>query len=254
MNEVDQLQALKSTVARLETEVMGMRTSTRDDSSLVRARIGQRWALWLGAAGLCSLPMLGWAAVELTEFQAGDPIVAAEVNDNFSGLAGAVSDLEVFAFQDAAVSSSEFCLFADAPCSFADYFAVRVTSTAQQVIRVDLMGASGVGSDAPGRIIAGDNSDNLPGVVNARLILERRTEPAVDWEAVSSQAVYFDGAGGLNDFGVAIPCSAVGFLDTPPAGEHTYRVSAEFADANPAQNLEFQNCQAVASMAGRVSK
>jgi hypothetical protein len=93
MNELDELQELKSTVARLEAEVAEvtrMTTPTKGGASLIRARRGQRLALWLGTAGLVSLPVLGWAAVSLTEFQSGEPIVAADVNDNFTVLASAV--------------------------------------------------------------------------------------------------------------------------------------------------------------------
>ncbi|MFO0631983.1 MAG: hypothetical protein U0168_03945 [Nannocystaceae bacterium] len=96
MNEVEKLQALTSTVARLEAEVRRMNSATDGASSLVHARRGQRLALWLGAIGLCSLPVLGWAAVRLTEFQAGDPIVAADVNTNFSNINAALDGVPQF--------------------------------------------------------------------------------------------------------------------------------------------------------------
>lgn len=211
-----------------------------------------KYLLWLGSAAACAVPLFAWSAVELTEFQPMTPILAAEVNANFTALGDAVVELESFAFQDAAPTAEQICDVADAPCDFADHFAVRMSTTAGRVVRYELTGA---GLDLGG-VRLHDHSDNPPGLAFANLTLQRRTDPATDWEPIATQELRFDGggAGGLMDFLVTVPCSAFSFVDTPPAGDHTYRIAVTFEDVgNPAETLELRNCRAFASMAGRIS-
>lgn len=148
--------------------------------SLARARRGQRLAMWLGAVGLCSVPLIGWAAVSLTEFQAGTPIVAADVNENFAALAAAVnagqrieiSQLETF-FQCA---TSSLCLSknlevtletADLDGARAPVYAVGVTSEAEELFRA---------------------AAALPEVERAALIVRLLDSIAAQSDVVASQA------------------------------------------------------------------
>jgi hypothetical protein len=210
MNEVDQLQALTSTVARLEAEVRRMNSPTDGATSLVRARRGQRWALWLGAAGLCSLPMLGWAAVSLTEFQSGDPIVAADVNTNFSNINVALDGPLVFAGQPVN-ASLEPC--SPDPCQVPN--AELEITTAGGRVEIRFVPVPQTASSS----IVGTGGN---GLMRMSFILQRSADDGVSWEDRSAFEVDDFSA----DFAeMRVSPSTVLFLDDPAAGTWRYRLA-----------------------------
>lgn len=218
MNEIDELHTLKSTVARLEAKVHGMNSATTHAIALVRARRGQRWALWLGAAGLASLPMLGWAAVSLTEFQAGDPIVAADVNTNFSNINAALDGPLMLGTQTIDDVLDD-C--AGDPCPVAN--AVVDVETSGGLVRVSLE----TDPDDDGSIESEIRGYGPSGAKSLLFYLERSGDAGATWErrgVVESNADDGDT--------LIVPGSAIGFLDRPPAGEWRYRVGLRFSGAS----------------------
>src|SRR5687768_17192485 len=106
-----ELENLRVKVARLESMI---ETGGRSGgASVARARQLQRRVMWLGAAGLCMLPMVGWTAVQLTEFEQGTPIYADQVNTNFSNINAALDTIPIVQLCEVGVDGAEACGWVD---------------------------------------------------------------------------------------------------------------------------------------------
>lgn len=222
MNEQQrEVTELKATVARLEAM---MTDSIRGNAAvdLARARRSQRWAMWAGSVGLCSLPVLGWAAVSLTEFQPNTPIVAADVNANFEALAVAVTELQDGRAGDR-VLGSDVTEWTSTATSAGDPDAVVAELTVDvethgRPVRVELIGN---GEHQP--FIAGETANQT---AQFTYRLERRTAGVdVDWVTVD-EFFFLAYAGGSSTSAVRLPPTVVTAVDTPAEGTTSYRVIA----------------------------
>ncbi|MBK8237069.1 MAG: hypothetical protein IPK74_16095 [Deltaproteobacteria bacterium] len=235
-----ELQELKETVARLEAAV-SKNAAPACGSSLARARRGQRLAMWLGAVGLCSVPLIGWAAVSLTEFQAGTAIVAADVNENFAALAAAVnagqrieiSQLET-SFQCA---TSSLCLSKN--------LEVTLETDGTRAVRVELIPGA-LDSYINLNLGAGGQTD-----CQSEPVIQRSTDGG-DWEDVYRSALRFVEAPSGPSI-LAVPVGVVTFVDREAgAGVHTYRVGARVPN-DAACTFSVSNARLAASDAGEVA-
>lgn len=236
MND-QELQNLKATVARLETAIEI--TNRGERVSLAGARRHQRRALWIGTAGLCLLPIVGWAAVELTTFQKGDPISSSDVNANFAGVAAAISARENLQFSQVAAA---FTCSSATPCISED-LEVAITTDGSRAVRVELVAA-----DASQAYINLDNAAGGQTDIQSELMLQRSTDGG-DWEDVYATSLRYvddDAAAGT----LQVPVGVVAFIDrTAGAGEHAYRLVTRIPIAGPV-NLTVNNARLAASDAG----
>jgi len=178
--------------------------------------------MWIGAAGLCALPMVGWAAVELTTFQKGDAISSADVNDNFTALAEAVTALEnrrprAAELGPAVPSWSGSASAATDPGAVVDGLGVTV-ETHGQTVSVGLVGSGG-------QPFLGAEASNTSTEFIFRV--ERMTDGEdVDWVTVEEFYWRPQAGGSVTSTGLRVPPSTILATDTPPAGSTSYRVLA----------------------------
>ena len=210
MNE-QELRELKATVARLEAAVK--QTNTGGGESLARARRIQRRAMWVGAAGLCALPMVGWAAVELTTFVKDDPISSSAMNTNFGNVNSALDGPLVRADQPVGSWTS------NNPVAVPVVNAELNITTTGGLVHVQLFPETDGVDGEPARV-------TVEGIVNQSLrlgcFLERSADEGATWETRAWITTQDSQASGT----IWLSPSVVAFVDDPPAGEWRYRLAA----------------------------
>lgn len=216
----------------------------RDTSPTSSLSIWPRRAALCLAVGVLALP-LGAFAVSLPTPQpnSGDPIYASEVWANFETLAAAVTDLEAVAVSDSVPGL--FCTTETSPCTSADLVTPAIPTDGELTLRVELFGHDEGESEVSYLQLDGNGGQDAL----ADVIFERSTDGGV-WTVVATQRIrnYISGiSAGL----LSLPCGSFSVLDTPPSGNHEYRVSLT-AGGGPARNSEIRHCRLAATTVGRM--
>jgi hypothetical protein len=157
--------------------------------------------------------MIGWAAVSLTEFQAGNPIVAADVNTNFSNVNAALDGPVVRAAQPVGSWSSI------GPSAVPVENAELDITTTGGLVRVELVPEVDGIQGEPARIVLEGPADQG---MTFGCFLERRSNGGA-WEErgwLSLRESNGQGTAWLSP-------SVVAFVDDPGAGDWQYRITAE---------------------------
>ncbi len=205
----------------------------------------------LMALGALLLPISSHAVeISTADIQPNMPISVDAMVTRFVAIDDAIDVIERWAVQPEAVTPSETCEFAAAPCGFGDHFALEIEVAAGQVVRAALDGES------EGSVILFDASNNNPVNAHGTLRLERRNEGELTWTLVRSQSLRIDGLPSGSGGVLGLPCSAFAFLDdAAEPGLNAYRISADFVDdSNALQLIEIRSCRLTASTSGRVPR
>lgn len=199
-----------------------------------QARIARRGGRAVGTV-LCilmlCLPAIATAVSLPHTFSSGDPISAAQVNENFDELVQAVTTLE--AGPATLVQSSSSGMFTTSSETWVDVDNLELMiTTAGEHVLLDLVGSTG-GEYSYLRVLTGGTS------AIGLLRIERTTDggPAV---LVAESDLTLAGVGALN-----VPIGAR-FLDAPPAGTHTYRVQASVLENTNGQEFHVRFAQLLA--------
>lgn len=172
-----------------------------------------RSAILASATALSLLPVLGWAAVSLTEFDGGAPIYASEVNANFSNINDALEGPLTLSAQpvDTFIEACDPCVVANA--------SLEITTTGGHVW-IGFVPDPDDGGEIEAQIRG--YGGNTP--MTLLFYLERSNDDGLTWEQRGAIESASDDAGI-----VQVPPATVLFLDTAAADTWRYRVLLRFS-------------------------
>lgn len=219
----------------------------RQPHSLSRPR-PTGWRAALGGFALCGallVPAMAWtAAVPHPDFAAGDPISAAQMNENFAALVDQLSAVQLQAHGAIAISESSGAFQTQSDIAVAVPNAYVELDTTGGIVRLELTSAAG---PYGARLwLGGTGGGNDPWLFG--YVYFERSSDGESWEVIASPD--FGGVPSASG-STAVPPGAFTAYDTPSAGTWFYRVTvSDYGGAGPNSTLHVDYVRLVAREVG----